>query len=187
MTGPVTTEALVESLAHELARLDGWQDPNALWTDNLGIIVRGGAGSPVYLDYVEDAGKLVAGPLAPLLATLQQVTAERDTHKQRASDYLRDIAEDADLWTEFTERLKTAEASLAVATSELARLRAEGEGTAVVPLEPTVGMQEDGLAALEAAIRTHGKPSLPGFAAAHVYRAMVAARPSTAKEDQADA
>jgi hypothetical protein len=78
MTGPVTTEALVDGLARELARLDGWQDPDALWTDNLGVIARGGAGSPVYLDYVEDARALVAGPLAPLLAAHQQVTAERD-------------------------------------------------------------------------------------------------------------
>lgn len=49
----------------------------------------------------------------------------------------------------------------------------------LVPKEPTDGMQQDGLAALEAAICTHGKPTLPGFAAAHVYRAMLAAAPVT--------
>ncbi|MDV2983504.1 UNVERIFIED_CONTAM: hypothetical protein Q9R58_04190, partial [Methylobacteriaceae bacterium AG10] len=52
------------------------------------------------------------------------------------------------------------------------------EETVAVPVEPTDGMQQDGLAALEAAIRTHGKPTLPGFAATHVYRAMIAARPA---------
>ena len=75
---PANPDALAEALARELARLDGWQDPDALWTDNIGIIDRGGEGSPVYLDYVEDAGKLIAGPLAPILADLQRVTAERD-------------------------------------------------------------------------------------------------------------
>lgn len=54
------------------------------------------------------------------------------------------------------------------------------EGWRMVPVEPTDGMQQDGLAALEAAIRAHGKPTLPGFAAAHVYRAMVAAAPAPA-------
>lgn len=48
----------------------------------------------------------------------------------------------------------------------------------LIPIEPTDGMQQDGLAALEAAIRTHGKPTLPGFAAAHVYQAMLAAAPA---------
>jgi hypothetical protein len=93
-------------------------------------------------------------------------------------------------WLKQKRRAVAAETALATAAAEAASLRAEVEelkGSVVVPLEPTDGMQQDGLAALEAAIRIHGKPSLPGFAAAHVYRAMVAARPSTTRGEQADA
>lgn len=72
---PANPDALADALARELARLDGWQDPDALWTDNIGIIARGGEGSPVYLDYVGDAGKLIAGPLAPLLAAKEAAEA----------------------------------------------------------------------------------------------------------------
>jgi len=117
------------------------------------------------------------------MATALLFALEHEDDKDVA-DFLRDwMRGDTSRWFEFTAKYRKALAE----TAEAARLRAEGEDTAVVPLEPTVGMQEDGLAALEAAIRTHGKPSLPGFAAAHVYCAMVAARPSTEKEDQADA
>lgn len=96
---PANPDALADALARELARLDGWQDPDALWTDNLGIIARGGEGSPVYLDYVEDAGKLIAGPLAPILAAKEaaearaaQLQAEVEA-KDRALTEIRDHPE----------------------------------------------------------------------------------------------
>ncbi len=124
MTGPVTTEALVESLASEIAD----------------ILLDGGALSPK-----DFAQRLVAGP------ALQQVTAERDEETQRANEaviragaleqernHLRhhyDAAmaaatnDDlpADVKMTLAERVARYRDRWLSATSELARLRAEGE------------------------------------------------------------
>lgn len=124
---PANPDALADALARELARLDGWQDPDASRTDNLGIIARGGEGSPVYLDYVEDAGKLIAGPLAPLLADLQRVTAERDEARKEASDLQNDWADQVAASRQEIERADIAEASLVTAETRADQLRAEVE------------------------------------------------------------
>lgn len=108
MIGPVSTEALVESLASEIAD----------------ILLDGGALSPK-----DFAQRLVAGP------ALQQVTAERDGYREThrwnidrtgAGEVLvcrgyHDKGEDCD-----HERF-VPEERLATATSELARLRADVE------------------------------------------------------------
>lgn len=77
----VDRDGLREALARTLAIQDGWQNPDALWTDNIGLISRGCEGNPVYQDYLEEVDALIAGPLAPILAqaeTAAQAVADRD-------------------------------------------------------------------------------------------------------------
>jgi len=154
MTGPVTTEALVEKLARDLAREGGWNDPDAPWTENQVIIARGGAGEPVWRDFVDNARSLLGREtFTTLLAALQQVTAERDEARAKI-DAARVVAEGwpvlkgqetlagkimtlaaaarqaplGERGTQFVlQHLMRALDAADATTSELAQLRAEGE------------------------------------------------------------
>jgi hypothetical protein len=121
MTSPVTTEALVE--ARELVRQS----------------LKGGA--PGLTEATREAVvgsimlKLTNKVLAPLLAAHQQVTAERDETRDLAYELKlataggEDVPGSANLVTVDDVRRWCAEDArlIATATSELARLRAEGE------------------------------------------------------------
>ena len=99
MTAPVTTEALVESFRQHLAG-------SAVYRD----------GVPIHrLEQLADA--LIAGPLAPLLVALQQVTAERDEARAKLLEF-------GEMYDREDKRVA---AEIATAAAELARLRAEGE------------------------------------------------------------
>lgn len=117
MTGPVITEALVEAL---IAGLDATEH-----------CTREG-----------QAAELIAGPLAPILAALQRVTAERDEAREVVArcnnsfgSYSYHLnphpAEQIEKvkWQARSEwqRAETAEVALATANAEIARRRAEGE------------------------------------------------------------
>lgn len=133
MTGPVTTEALVDQIARIL-------DPDA---HHLGLPdyygpepILAGASARVRVAR-KNAGAILAGPLAPLLAAHQQITAERDEARDALArmtytDEAGTVWKPVPGWQSYTlnRKIVTAEASLATATSELAQLRAEGEAAA---------------------------------------------------------
>lgn len=73
-------------------------------------------------------GEAVYQRIVQAEAALQQVTAERDEARAKLRSACLDALAAQDQAAENDERARTAEASLATATSELARLRAEGEG-----------------------------------------------------------
>lgn len=66
---------LREALARCLAQEDGWQDPAALWTDNVAVIERGGEGDPVWWLYRDEANALLNGPLSQILSDLTEARA----------------------------------------------------------------------------------------------------------------
>ncbi|MGW5957066.1 hypothetical protein [Methylorubrum thiocyanatum] len=122
MTGPVTTEALVEGLrTSHLAAIDACLRAS----ETTGEVPQG-----LRLREREAAAALIS----TLLAALQQVTAERDEDR---AEHARYRASAEEMWETAKRhggrmlaekrRADVAEASLATATSELARLRAEGE------------------------------------------------------------
>lgn len=78
MTAPTPKDELREALARTLARVSGWENPDALWTDNMGMIARGHEGPPIWMEYTEEADALIAGPLADLLAQRDAAVADRD-------------------------------------------------------------------------------------------------------------
>lgn len=136
MTGPVTTEALRDALARSAIQAKFGPEGVAVIfdtpdeaTDHQRAVLTARAEEALRV-----ADFAIAGPLAPLLAALQQVTAERDEEKSRAD---RIDAKLGELNAAVRECLppvevlvaerEAAEAALATATSELARLRAEGE------------------------------------------------------------
>ncbi len=94
MTGPVTTEALREALAPALWQirigLPGGLPANS-WEETLRAskALPGGQAAWDVARIKGEASAILAGPLAPLLAALQQVTAERDEARAEA-DNLRD-------------------------------------------------------------------------------------------------
>lgn len=231
MTGPVTTEALVEKLARDLVREGGWNDPDAPWTENQVIIARGGAGEPVWRDFVDDARSLLGREtFTSLLAAHQQVTAERDEADRRAGAAEREAERDREdararsawlhqakgqagystnvsfdkVWAETLEKAARAD----TATSELARLRAEGEAKdrALLLLLPFVDYAAgEGLMFVETEDGEHPEmdaADIMGLAAealglelgSDAYLALLpaghaairAARAATAREGQAD-
>lgn len=150
MTGPVTTEALRDALARSAIEAKFGPEGVAVIFDTPDEATD--HQRTVLVARAEEARRVadfaIAGPLAPLLAAhqqqaasigslegsvngleaaLQQVTAERDAARKEASDLQNDWADEVAASRRETERADAAEASLATATSELARLRAEGE------------------------------------------------------------
>lgn len=151
MTGPVTTEALVNQIARIL-------DPDA---HHLGLPdyygpepILAGASARVRVAR-KNAGAILAGPLAPLLAAHQQVTAERDEARAENDRFRAGLAngsgpcvycdlsredwskcrsgfpgcgraDDAMLCPHFGAEMEAKDRA-DTAEAELARLRAEGE------------------------------------------------------------
>ena len=136
MTGPVTTEALVEALAQTL-----WQQSHAFlqeaaWEEALqkAEAIPDGRAANSVAAVRSKAAEIVTEHFAPLLAALQQVTAERDEARDALArmtytDEAGTVWKPVPGWQSYTlnRKITAAEASLATATSELARLRAEGE------------------------------------------------------------
>lgn len=86
-----TDDALRQEMAETLAILDGWENPNALWTDNIGL-ARSGKGQPVYMDYLEEADALLAGPVGKHIAALKARIATLESDLSQARDMLKDYA-----------------------------------------------------------------------------------------------
>jgi hypothetical protein len=131
MTPAATPEALIESFRQQLAG-------SAVYRD----------GVPLHrLEQLVDA--LIAGPLAPLLADLQRVTAERDEY----AETLMQVAE-AGGWQASAGLAHEVRSRIATATAEAASLRAEVEaktippGWQLVPREPDSRMKAEVAAAV---------------------------------------
>lgn len=144
MTGPVTTEALRDALARSAIQAKFGPEGVAVIfdtpdeaTDHQRAVLTARAEEALRV-----ADFAIAGPLAPLLASLQQVTAERDEAREVVArcnnsfgSYSYHLnphpAEQIEKvkWQARSEwqRAEAAEAALATATAEAASLRAEVE------------------------------------------------------------
>ena len=137
MTPPVTTDALVEALTQTMWEQSYGTLANASWAEahRIAEAIPDGQAAWNIETVRRKAAEIANLHFAP---ALQQVTAERDEARaatalwQAAHAVLGDKAEQSRLElgeaaAEEIRARKAAEASLATATSELARLRAEGE------------------------------------------------------------
>ncbi|GEL44286.1 hypothetical protein MEX01_48770 [Methylorubrum extorquens] len=116
---PLTAEALVEAERRALAqRLD------QMLADDIYF----GRQSPSVR--AKQRERLIESAIAPLLAaeaSLQRVTAERDAEKAKVRSACLDALAATDQAAENDERARKAEAALATATAEAARLRGDVE------------------------------------------------------------
>ncbi len=124
MTPPVTTEALAEALAECLLRHEFYSSAGTL-------VPFSEQDASVRRHWIGKARAAIAGPLAPLLAAHQQVTSENTNLRKQLESCAIAVGHSPiasyPISTSIHRLRNHADTALATATSELARLRAEGE------------------------------------------------------------